>query len=88
MSDVTRTTVVVEDDLYGRLKRVAKANRRSVHAQILTYVEAGLDRDDEVEQAVLNSPEVMAAIRHAREGDRSELRRRELRTWPGETGPE
>jgi acetoin utilization deacetylase AcuC-like enzyme len=88
MSDSTRTTIIVENDLYDRLKRSAKASRRSVHAQILTYVEVGLDRDDEVEQAALASPEVMAAIRHAREGDRSELRRRELRPWPEEASPE
>ena len=88
MSDSTRTTIIVENDLYDRLKRSAKASRRSVHAQVLTYVEAGLDRDDEVERAVLSSPEIMAAIRHAHEGDRSELRRRELRPWPEKDNPE
>jgi hypothetical protein len=88
MNDVTRTSLILENDLYDRLKRRAKASRRSVHAQILTYVEDGLDRDDDVEQAVLNSPEIMAAIRHAREGSRPELRRRELRSWPERDNPE
>ena len=74
--------------MYDRLKRSAKASRRSVHAQILTYVEAGLNRDEAVERAVLDSPEIMAAIRHAREGDRSELLRRELRPWPEGADPE
>jgi hypothetical protein len=88
MNSVTRTSLILENDLYDKLKRVAKASHRSVHAQILTYVEAGLNRDEAVEQAVLDSPEIMAAIRHAREGSRSELRRRELRPWPEEADSE
>ena len=88
MSDVTRTTITVENDLYGRLQRIAKAQRRSVHAQVLAFIESGILRDEAVEQAVLDSPVVMAAIRHAQEGSRSELRHRDLRPWPEKADPE
>ncbi len=88
MSDIHRTSLLLPDALRKRLKATATASRRSVHAQILTYIEAGLAHDYEVEQAVLRNPEIMAAIRHAKEADRSGLRHRDLQPWPEECGPE
>lgn len=38
------------DSLYERLKRAAAGERRSKNAQILLYIEVGLDRRDRGEQ--------------------------------------
>jgi predicted transcriptional regulator len=43
--DTTRMTIRLPDDLYERLKRAAERERRSAHAQMLAYIERGLDQD-------------------------------------------
>lgn len=43
--DETKTTIRLPRDVDGRLKRAAERNRRSVHAQMLVYIERGLDQD-------------------------------------------
>jgi len=40
-----KTTVVLPEDLHDRLNRAAKRERRSAHAQMLVYIERGLDQD-------------------------------------------
>jgi predicted transcriptional regulator len=41
----TRTTIRIPDDLHKRLKDAAERNHRSVHAQILVYIERGLEEE-------------------------------------------
>lgn len=43
--DVMKTTIRLPDDVDERLKRAAARERRSVHAQMLVYIERGLDQD-------------------------------------------
>jgi predicted transcriptional regulator len=43
--DETKTTIRLPHDLDRRLKEAAERNRRSVHAQMLVYIERGLDQD-------------------------------------------
>jgi predicted transcriptional regulator len=45
-----KTTLRLSRELNERLKRIAEINRRSVHAQILIYVEDGLEVDEGGEQ--------------------------------------
>jgi predicted transcriptional regulator len=47
MDNQTRMTVRLPDDVHARLKRAADRNRRSLHSQLLIYVEQGLDREEE-----------------------------------------
>ena len=82
MNEGVQTTLRLPEDLNQQLKQAAIQHRRSVHAQILTYIELGLAIEDgtisPVELLALNSPAVMAAIREAKSGDRSQVRRRVL----------
>ena len=56
MDNQTRMTIRLPDDIHARLKSAADQNRRSLHAQILRYVELGLSLDE-------GSPEALASIR-------------------------
>ncbi len=86
MSKSVRTTIGLSGDLHDRLKAAAAYSHRSVHAQMLIYIERGLDMAEgklaPVELLVLGNPKVMTAIAEARDGNRSQLRHRELRPWP------
>jgi predicted transcriptional regulator len=46
MDTEKRMTVRLPDDLHKRLERIARVNRRSLHAQLLVYLEDGLDQDE------------------------------------------
>ena len=46
MTDDTRMTIRLPDELRSRLLRAAERNRRSMHAQMLIYIESGLDADN------------------------------------------
>lgn len=46
MADDTRMTIRLPDELRSRLLEAAERNRRSMHAQMLIYIEQGLDADD------------------------------------------
>jgi predicted transcriptional regulator len=48
--DETRQTIRLPDTLLGRLKAAADRDHRSVHGQMLTYIERGLDQDDRREK--------------------------------------
>lgn len=80
MSEDTRTTLRLPEDMKRRLTAAAIRHRRSDHAQILTYIELGLTIDEgtisTLELAVLNDPRVRAAVSEARTGDRTQLRSR------------
>jgi hypothetical protein len=41
----TRQTIRLPDTLLTRLRAAAERNRRSVHSQMLIYIERGLDQD-------------------------------------------
>jgi hypothetical protein len=45
--ETTRTTLRLPDALLARLRRVAERDHRSVHGQILAYIERCLDQDEE-----------------------------------------
>ena len=45
MDSEIKMTLRIPDDMRDRLARTADRNRRSMHAQILVYVERGLDQD-------------------------------------------
>jgi hypothetical protein len=47
--DETRQTIRLPDPLLARLREAAERDRRSVHAQMLHYIERGLDQDAERE---------------------------------------
>jgi hypothetical protein len=47
----TRQTIRLPDPLLVRLRVAAERNRRSVHAQMLIYIERGLDNDEAVPHA-------------------------------------
>lgn len=51
MEQETRQTIRLPDPLLARLRRAADHDRRSVHAQMLTYIERGLDQDESMTQA-------------------------------------
>jgi predicted transcriptional regulator len=42
----TRTTILLPDALHDRLRKAAERERRSVHSQMLVYIERGLDQDE------------------------------------------
>jgi hypothetical protein len=42
----TRQTIRLPDTLLTRLRAAAERNRRSVHAQMLIFIERGLDADE------------------------------------------
>jgi hypothetical protein len=44
--DETRQTIRLPDRLLGRLKAAADRDHRSVHGQMLTYIERGLEQDE------------------------------------------
>lgn len=44
--DVTRFTLRVPDEIYKKLEERSRANRRSVHAEVLTLVERFLDSQE------------------------------------------
>jgi hypothetical protein len=46
MTTDTRTTLRLPEGLRDRLFDMAERNRRSIHAQILIYIEQGLDQDE------------------------------------------
>jgi predicted transcriptional regulator len=46
MDNETRMTVRLPDDIHARLRAQAEHDRRSLHAQLLVYVERGLDQDE------------------------------------------
>jgi hypothetical protein len=48
--ETTRMSIRLPDGLLARLRRVADRNRRSVHAQMLVFIERGLDQDDKEDQ--------------------------------------
>jgi predicted transcriptional regulator len=44
--DKIKTTVRLDPDLHARLDAAAQRDRRSQHAQILSYIERGLAQDE------------------------------------------
>jgi hypothetical protein len=44
--DTTRQTIRLPDALLARLRAAAEAEHRSVHGQLLHYIERGLDDDE------------------------------------------
>ncbi len=46
MDNETRTSVRLPDELLARLRRAAERDHRSVHGQILAYIERGLGQDE------------------------------------------
>lgn len=47
MADETRTSIRLPDELLARLRAQAGRDHRSVHAQMLAYIERGLDQDED-----------------------------------------
>jgi predicted DNA-binding protein len=47
MADETRTSIRLPDELLARLRAQAKRDHRSVHAQMVAYIERCLDQDEE-----------------------------------------
>jgi predicted transcriptional regulator len=45
-NDTVKTTVRLDPGLHARLDQAAGRDRRSMHAQILSYIERGLAQDD------------------------------------------
>ena len=41
------TTLRLAPDLHARLTAVARRNHRSLHSQVLTYIERGLEQDQD-----------------------------------------
>jgi hypothetical protein len=41
------TTLRLEPDLHARLTAAARRNHRSLHSQVLAYIERGLEQDQE-----------------------------------------
>jgi hypothetical protein len=74
MDNQTRMTVRLPDDVHARLKRAADRNRRSLHAQILRYVELGLSLDE-------GSPEALASIEATNEIYRRAVEGIPRRSW-------
>lgn len=91
MTDTVRTTILIPGDLHERLKMTALHHRRSVHAQMLALIEAGVGLDERkyglterepVPEDVISAA-VQAVLRNpdimaalAEESDRAEPRRR------------
>ena len=46
MADEIKMTLRLRPDLHERLNQAAARERRSMHAQLLTYIERGLAADD------------------------------------------
>jgi predicted transcriptional regulator len=46
MTDETRMSIRLPDELLARLRAQAERERRSVHAQMLIYIEHGLGQDE------------------------------------------
>jgi hypothetical protein len=44
MTDETRMSIRLPDELLERLRSAAKRDHRSVHAQMIAYIERGLDQ--------------------------------------------
>jgi hypothetical protein len=44
--DTTRQTIRLPDPLLARLRAAAEADHRSVHGQMIAYIERGLDADE------------------------------------------
>jgi predicted transcriptional regulator len=49
---ITRFTVRMPDDLMARLRELAERNRRSVHAELLTRLEHGIQAASTDQQGV------------------------------------
>ena len=47
---ITRVSARLPEALHVRLRQAAERDRRSLHAQLLHYIERGLDQDDSREQ--------------------------------------
>jgi predicted transcriptional regulator len=45
MTSDTKMSIRLPDDMHARLSRAAERNRRSMHAQMLVYIERCLDED-------------------------------------------
>ena len=50
------TTLRLDPDLHARLTAVARRNHRSLHSQVLAYVERGLDQDQEGDGRAMPEP--------------------------------
>jgi predicted transcriptional regulator len=46
MADTIKTTVRLDPGLHARLDQAAARDRRSMHAQMVHYIERGLAQDD------------------------------------------
>lgn len=47
MADEVNMTIRLKPDLHDRLTRAAERDHRSKHAQMLVYIERGLDQDEQ-----------------------------------------
>ena len=52
MTDETRMSIRLPDELLARLRRAAERDHRSVHAQMITYIERGLGQDESEDERV------------------------------------
>jgi len=69
--DETRMTLRLPARMREQLGATASQNRRSVHAQVLIYIELGLAIGDtrvELELAALHNPAIRAAVKEAKSG--------------------
>lgn len=46
MPDEIKMSIRLRPDLHGRLSRAADRDHRSMHAQMIVYIERGLDLDE------------------------------------------
>jgi len=46
MADKIKTTVRLDPDLHERLGQAAERDHRSMHAQMIAYIERGLTQDE------------------------------------------
>lgn len=45
IEEIKRVSIRLPDALHGRLKLAASRDRRSLHGQVLAYIERGLNQD-------------------------------------------